>query len=73
MTRKNGKITNGSTANYVSRVKGTMKTCDVCGKEFYFAGQGYIYKHRAGDKMVHFCGWNCMRKWEERTKNNDEN
>lgn len=44
-------------------------TCDICGKEFYFNGETYLYKKVTGEgkktKTHYFCGWNCMRKYEK--------
>ena len=38
--------------------------CSKCNKEFYFEGDIYTYKKSFDHKVLNFCGWNCMRKFE---------
>lgn len=47
-----------------------MYKCAQCGKEFWFDGDEYIYKKnvkngKENSKVLNFCGWNCMRKFEK--------
>lgn len=39
------------------------RECPVCGKRFIMA-ESHIYKKIFKYKTLTFCGWNCMRKFE---------
>lgn len=40
-----------------------MQTCETCGKEFdMYAGRDWAWKKIAGDKILKFCSYGCMRK-----------
>lgn len=46
------------------------KTCTQCGKSFIcHAPEEWAYRKSAGirgtSRMMHFCSWGCMRKYEK--------
>ena len=55
----------------IIRYTPVVKTCACCGKEFICHDpKSWVYKHyrinsRGVSKLVHFCTWGCMRRWEK--------
>lgn len=40
-------------------------TCPICKKCFLYSITGYSYKRKRGKKVIRFCSWSCMRKYDE--------
>ena len=51
------------------------KKCGCCGKEFIchdpktWAFKKYRINNRGASKLIYFCTWGCLRKWEKELKN----
>jgi hypothetical protein len=43
---------------------GVEKTCPICEKIFLYRPD-YTYKKVHYGKLLFFCSWGCMRKWEK--------
>lgn len=39
--------------------------CPICKKRFIYSVSGYSYKRKRGKKVIRFCSWSCMRKYDE--------
>lgn len=50
------------------------KECPICGKTFLPLSQEWAYRWHFNGKLMVFCSWGCMRKFEkERDKKQNRN
>lgn len=45
--------------------------CPICGKVFLRPDADWIYRRWTGNKMLYFCSWGCLRRFEKKKPKRD--
>ena len=49
----------------LEKIFGADRECKICGKQFLVRNDDYVYKRQKDNKIMYFCTYGCMRKYDK--------